>query len=82
MPVPNPTAGRSELVLTVDVAQRVRVSAYDALGREVAVLHDGPLAAGVAHRVVLEGEGWPPGLYAVRSVGAGASSVRTVTIRR
>jgi hypothetical protein len=54
---------------------------YDVLGREVAVLHDGPLAAG-AHRLALDASRLPPGVYVVRAVGAGLGLRRSVTVAR
>ena len=55
------------------------VSAYDLLGREVAVLHRGPLAAGT-HRLVFEAAGLPSGVYLVRADGATASWTQAVTL--
>ena len=77
---PNPFADRTALALTLDEAASVRVSAYDALGREVAVLHEGPLASG---RTVLPfgGASLAPGVYVVRA-RAGASSVAMGVVRR
>ena len=42
---PSPFREAARLTLTLPQAQPVRVALYDALGREVAVLHDGPLDA-------------------------------------
>src|SRR5690606_15969855 len=44
-PSPNPSAGQAQLTLSVAEAQRVTLAVYDGLGRPVAVLHDGPMAA-------------------------------------
>jgi hypothetical protein len=76
---PNPSSGRAELTLEVAEAQVVRVEVLDALGRRVAVLHDGPLSAGVAHAFVLDGPSLPAGVYAVRVVGETFADVRTLT---
>ncbi|MDX1547438.1 MAG: choice-of-anchor B family protein, partial [Rhodothermales bacterium] len=46
---PNPFNPQTTVMLAVDRAQPIRVAVYDALGREVARLHEGPLAAGT-HR--------------------------------
>src|SRR5690606_26251468 len=43
---PNPARGRAEVVLTLARPAEVEASAYDVLGRRVAVLHEGPLGAG------------------------------------
>jgi len=84
---PNPSAGAASVVLTIPSAQAVRVAVTDALGREVAVLHDGPLGAG-RHRLALptgsagSGSGLAPGVYAVRaSSPAGDATARWVIAR-
>ena len=41
---PNPTSDPVTVAPTTAVAGPARVEAFDALGRRVAVLHDGPLA--------------------------------------
>jgi hypothetical protein len=81
-PVPNPSTGRAAFMLEVAEAQVVRVEVMDALGRRVATLHDGTLAAGSAHRFVLDGSSLPSGVYAVRAVGETFSDVRILTLTR
>src|SRR5690606_33319247 len=66
-PSPNPTTGRSEVALAVAEAQAVTVAVYDALGRQVALLHEGPLAAGTEHRLAFDGSGLTAGVYVVRA---------------
>lgn len=78
---PNPTAGTARLDLTAPTAQAVTVAAFDALGREVARLHDGPVAAG-AVPLVLDAAALPPGVYVVRAVGETFTAVRTVSVAR
>jgi hypothetical protein len=73
---PNPFAGRATLDLTVPSPQRVSVAAYDMVGRQVAVLHDAPLSAGV-HRFAFDAEGLPAGVYMLRAAGA----TLTATVR-
>ncbi|HLT46818.1 MAG TPA: M14 family zinc carboxypeptidase [Rubricoccaceae bacterium] len=77
-----PTAGRAEVALAVAEAQAVTVSVYDALGRRVALLHDGPLAAGVEHRLTFDGAGLPVGVYVVRAVGEAFADTRILTLTR
>ncbi|HLA64668.1 MAG TPA: T9SS type A sorting domain-containing protein, partial [Rhodothermales bacterium] len=78
---PNPAVGRAVATLTLAAPQTATVALYDALGRRVAVLNDGPLAAG-AHAFALDAERLPAGLYVVRAVGgAGTVSVRMVVAR-
>ncbi len=75
---PNPFQSTSAVTLTLDEAGAARVSVYDALGRRVAVLHDGALSSG-PHAFRLDGGGLAPGVYVVRAEGArGAASVRVV----
>ncbi|MDX1419758.1 MAG: hypothetical protein R3181_07305 [Rubricoccaceae bacterium] len=81
-PAPNPTTGRSALTLSVAEAQHVAVSVLDALGREVARLHDGPLGPGREHRLLFDGSGLPAGVYAVRAVGEAFSDVRVLSLAR
>jgi len=63
---PNPTAGRRSVRLTLRAAGPARVAALDALGREVALLHDGPLPAG-SHAFRVNGRGLAPGAYVIRA---------------
>jgi uncharacterized repeat protein (TIGR01451 family) len=81
-PVPNPSTGRAAFTLDVVETQAVRVEVLDALGRRVAVLHNGPLQAGTAHRLAFEGSALPAGVYAVRAVGETFADVRTLTLTR
>lgn len=77
---PNPSAGRATVAFAVAAAQRVRVSVYDALGREVAVLVDG--ARGVGAHAVSFGAGLGGGVYVVRlSVGGEVASGRVTLVR-
>src|SRR5690606_11696730 len=78
---PNPTASRARLTLTLPAAEAVRAEAFDARGRRVAVLHDGPLGAG-AHALVLDGQGLPGGVYVVRVTGTTFAASRRVTLLR
>ncbi|MGB3544410.1 MAG: T9SS C-terminal target domain-containing protein, partial [Rubrivirga sp.] len=67
--------------LALDRSEIVVLEAFDALGRRVAVLHDGALGAG-EHGFALDVSGWPAGVYVVRSRAGGAVSSRTVTVVR
>jgi hypothetical protein len=79
---PNPFASSARLTLDVPEAQRVTVAAYDALGRRVAVLHDGALEAG-PHVLTFDGSSLPAGVYVVRATGErGVSAVRRVSVLR
>lgn len=81
-PVPNPTGGTAGLTLTVATPQRASVEVLDALGRRVALLHDGVFAAGEAHRLVFDGSALPAGVYVVRAVGEAFMDVRVLTLTR
>jgi penicillin amidase len=81
-PAPNPVAGAASLRYTIDTPATVRLSVFDALGREVAVLVDAEQAAG-AHRVSLGTAALAPGVYTVRLVadGRAATAQRVVVVR-
>ncbi len=82
---PNPAAERAAVRLSLAAAaEHATATVYDALGRRVAVLHDGPLGAG-AHAFAFDAAQMPPGVYVVqvrvsRSGGAAWTEVRRVTI--
>jgi hypothetical protein len=81
VPAPNPVAGSARIVVRVAEAGPVRVAAYDALGREVAVLYDGVLSTG-ERPLRFDGAGLAPGPYVVRASTAGGEAARTVTVSR
>ena len=70
---PNPLRGAGAVTLDMPAPDHARIALVDALGREVEVLHNGPLARG-PHRLSLPG-GLPPGLYVVRADAAGGGRV-------
>lgn len=77
---PNPARGAAVLALAQPAPGAVRVVATDALGREVAVLHDGP--AGEALLLRFDTASWPPGMYMVRAEASGrVASARFVVMR-
>ncbi|HYE59436.1 MAG TPA: T9SS type A sorting domain-containing protein [Rhodothermales bacterium] len=67
---PNPTRHSSTVSVSLGKVTSVRVAVFDALGREVALLHDGPLSTGT-HRFGW-GDAATPGLYLVRLDAGGA----------
>ncbi|PAP74341.1 hypothetical protein B1759_18105 [Rubrivirga sp. SAORIC476] len=75
---PNPTGGAVTVRLSLASPQAVRVSVVDALGREVAVLHEG--AATDGQRVALDAEGWPVGAYSVRVVTEAGTASAGLTV--
>ena len=76
---PNPTAGPATLRLTTAGTVDVRVEVYDALGRRVAVVHDGPAAAGT---FPLDVARLAPGVYTARAVAEGRVAHRPFTVVR
>jgi len=76
-PAPNPTVREATLALVLTAPAHVRAEAFDALGRRVALLHDGVLAAG-AHTLTFDGADLPPGVYVVRVTGPEGVAVRRV----
>ncbi|MEM1044009.1 MAG: choice-of-anchor I family protein [Bacteroidota bacterium] len=78
---PNPFRQVTEVALAVPVASEVRVSAFDVLGRRVALLLAGEVEAGT-HRVAFDGSGLPSGVYLVRAEAAGFAKAQRVTLVR
>ena len=81
-PSPNPFTSSTRLTLTVDEATTMTVAVHDALGRRVALLHDGDVRPGTwTLRVVADD--LPPGLYLVRATdGRGQTATRSVSLVR
>ena len=80
-PAPSPTRNVSCLTLSVRETQVVTVAVFDALGRRVGLLHEGPLAAGT-HALPLNASALPPGVYVVRAAGDGVAFARRLTVVR
>ena len=78
---PNPLTGRGAFVVHAGESVDARLSLFDALGREVAVLHDGPIAAG-RHEIALDARGLAPGSYVVRWQSGAVAEARTITVLR
>ena len=81
LPVPNPFAARARFRFALPEDAPVRLVAYDVLGRQVAVLAEGPTPAGW-HEASLDGAGLPRGLYVVRLTAGAFTQTRTVTLAR
>lgn len=79
---PNPFRSQARLELALAEARaHVAVEAFDVLGRRVAVLHEGLLAAG-RHALALDAAGLPAGVYLVRASGDGLDLAQRVTLLR
>ena len=78
---PNPTPARATVRYTLAASQDVRLEAYDVLGRRVAVLAEGPQAAG-SHEATLDAANLPAGVYVVRLSAGAQSATARVTVAR
>ena len=78
---PNPARDRAHVAYVLNEARTVRAVLYDAAGREVAVLHDGPQPAG-AYALDFETASLATGLYLVRVTDGTTTASRTVTVVR
>ena len=76
---PNPFNPTTTIEFTVDTAQDIRLSVFDILGREVAVLAQGPIAAGT-HTVQFDATDLASGTYFYRVTGANKSITRTMLL--
>ena len=76
---PNPSSGRATVAFGLAAGGAARVSVYDALGREVAVLAEGALPAGRHEAAVPD---LPAGVYVVRvAVPEGVRTARLTVAR-
>jgi hypothetical protein len=78
---PNPSAASVTVTLSLKATASVCVTVFDALGREVAVLHDGPLVAGM-HRLAFDGASLPAGVYLVRVESGSDRLTERITLLR
>lgn len=81
-PYPNPAGRSATLDVSVNATQNVRVAVYDVLGRELALVHEAPLAAGLTVSLALPTASLVPGTYIVRVEGEDFSEVRRLTVAR
>lgn len=77
---PNPTTGRTRVTFTADRAQTVRLTVYDLLGRERAVVFDGTAAPG-ANAVEADLSALPVGLYFLHGSAAFAAPLTLRVVR-
>ena len=81
-PSPNPFRVETRLTLSVDAATTMTVAVHDALGRRVALIHDGDVRPGT-YTLRVDAAQLPPGLYLVRATdGQGRSVTRAVSLVR
>ncbi|MEM0962816.1 MAG: Ig-like domain-containing protein [Bacteroidota bacterium] len=79
--LPNPSTGQTRLLLSTAEATPARIAVYDLLGREAAVVWDGPLAAG-EHSLPLDVAALSPGVYVARAELAGGAATVRLTVAR
>ena len=80
-PWPNPFNPTARVAYELAVQSDVQLSVHDLLGRRVAVLAEGPRAAG-RHEALVDGSGWASGLYFVTLEAAGRVETRKVLLVR
>lgn len=78
---PNPARGSASVTLTLDAPRSASVAVLDLLGREVARLHDGPMASGT-HVLPFDASRLPSGVYVVRAVTEVGVVSRRLTLLR
>ena len=79
---PSPARGAARVRVAVREAGAVRVEVYDALGRRVAVLAEGPFEAQRTQTFVLDAGALPAGTYVVRVAGEGVRAARSFVVVR
>lgn len=80
-PRPNPSRGTARLRVGMPEGGAARVDVVDVLGRRVAVVHDGPLAAGWTD-VPVETAALAPGVYVVRLVAGRTARTQALVVAR
>ncbi|MEL6445678.1 MAG: T9SS type A sorting domain-containing protein [Bacteroidota bacterium] len=78
---PNPLVGQGRVQVTLSQAAEARVEVFDLLGRRVALLHEGLLAAGT-NTLALDVQGLAPGTYVLRAGSGTTSAARRLVIAR
>jgi hypothetical protein len=76
---PNPFNPSTQISFSLPASSFTRLSVYDLLGREVAVLVDGPMSAG-SHSVTFDASALTSGVYMYRIVSEGASASRQMLL--
>lgn len=79
---PQPVRGQATITLTTATAQRTRVELFDMLGRQIRLLHDGPLSPSTPHVISLSTNDLSSGQYMVRvQNGSDRLTQRIVVVR-
>ena len=78
---PNPFNPTTMVPFSLAEAAHVSIKVYDLLGREVVVLVDSRMSAGV-HEVAFEAKALPTGVYLIRMEAAGVVQIQRVTLMK
>ena len=78
---PNPFNPTTIVPFSLTEAAHVSIRVYDLLGREVSVLVDGQLSAGM-HEVVFEANNLSTGVYLIRMEAAGRVQIQQLTLMK
>lgn len=76
---PNPFNPSTVVGFRLSVAGNAKLTVYDVLGREVAVLVDGPMSAG-AHSVTFDASNLTSGVYLYKLEAGGMTQVRRMSL--
>jgi hypothetical protein len=76
---PNPFNNSTTVTFNVATSERIELSLYDVLGREVSVLARGSFSPG-EHRLTLDGSGLSTGLYYLHLTGSRSTATRAVIL--
>ena len=79
-PYPNPFNTLSQFDLAVKQSQTVVIEVFDAVGRRVVKLHDGPLNPNQRVHFALDGGRLGSGIYHIRARGEEFSAVRSIVL--
>ena len=79
---PNPATTSTRIAFSLAEAGPARLSVYDVLGREVAVLADGAALDAGRHEAELDASALASGTYVVRLAAGGDALVRQMTVAR
>jgi len=81
-PNPNPVRSQGTFEITLRETQPLRIALYDVMGRQVEVLHDGPVQKGVIRRVRIPVRRRASGTYFLRVRGESFRFLRKVVVAR
>jgi hypothetical protein len=76
---PNPFNPSTQIRFTLDAGRQTRLTVYDVLGREVATLVNGPMAAG-SHSVTFDASALTSGVYLYKLEAGGMTMTKRMTL--